>query len=234
MTRTSLPSRGSHGEEMTPPAAVIFDIGRVLFHWEPRLLYERLIPDADARDAFLREVVTTEWHFQHDAGRDFADTSAELIARHPHHRALIQAWSANFLDTIPGPVEGMPALVDDLHAAGVPLYAITNFSHEFFPPFRTREATTFDRFRGIVVSGDEKLVKPDAEIYRLALDRFGLDAAATVFIDDNKANVAGAAAVGLHALHFTDEPTLRRQLAALGLFDPSRPLPGDEAALPSG
>ena len=203
---------------MTSPTAVIFDIGRVLFRWEPHLLYQRLIADADAREAFLRDVVTTDWHFQHDAGRDFADTSAELIAQKPHHRDLIEAWSPNFLDTIPGPVDGMPALVDDLDGCRVPLYAITNFSHEFFPPFRQREAATFDRFRDIVVSGDEKLMKPDAAIYRLALTRFGLNAADAVFVDDSEANVAGAASVGLHALHFVDEPTLRRQLVGLGLL----------------
>ena len=204
---------------MSAPNVVIFDIGRVLYRWDPRFLYARLIPDEAALDAFLRDVVTHEWHFQHDAGRDFADTSAELIARFPAHRALIAAWAPHFLESVPGPVEGMPKLLDDLHAGGVPLYAITNFSHEFWPPFRAREAATFDRFRDIVVSGEEKLVKPDAAIYRLALDRFGLAAADAVFIDDNEANVAGAAAVGLHALHFTDEPTLRRQLTALGLLD---------------
>lgn len=205
------------------PTAVIFDIGRVLYDWDPRLLYRRLIPEAHALDAFLRDVVTSEWHFQHDAGRDFADTSAELIARFPGHRALIERWGPDFLHTIPGPVQDMPALVDDLHARGVPLYAITNFSHEFFPPFRAREAAMFDRFRGIVVSGDEKLLKPDAAIYTLALDRWGLDAGRTVFIDDNEANVAGAAAVGLLALHFTGEPKLRQELTALGLL--ARPHP---------
>jgi 2-haloacid dehalogenase len=203
---------------MTTPTAVIFDIGRVLYRWDPRFLYERLIPNDAALDAFLRDVVTVEWHFQHDAGRDFADTSAELIARHPHHRALIEAWSPRFLDTIPGAVEGMPELVDELHARGVPLYAITNFSHEFWPPFRAREAAMFDRFRDIIVSGEEKLVKPDSAIYALALQRFGLRAADAVFIDDNEANVTAAAKVGLHALHFTDEPTLRRQLTGLGLL----------------
>ena len=209
------------GVDAPRPSAVIFDIGRVLYHWEPRLLYAPLIPDAAERDAFLREVVTTDWHFQHDAGRDFADTSAELVAAHPHHAELIQAWGRDFLRTIPGPVEGMPALVEELHAAGVPLFAITNFSHEFFPPFRAREAGFFDRFRDIVVSGDEKLVKPDAAIYCLALARFGLRAEEAVFVDDSAANVAGAAAVGLHALHFTDEPTLRRQLTTLELLAPA-------------
>lgn len=202
---------------MTHPTAVIFDVGRVLYRWDPRFLYERLIPDADALDAFLREVVTTDWHFQHDAGRDFAETSAELIAAHPHHRALIEVWQDRFNDTIPGPVEGMPVLVGELHANGVPLYAITNFSHEFWPPFAAREAALFDRFRGIVVSGAEKLVKPDPAIYRLALDRFALDAAATVFVDDNADNVTAAAGVGLHALLFSDAMTLRRALAEAGL-----------------
>jgi 2-haloacid dehalogenase len=203
---------------MTLPTTVIFDIGRVLYRWDPRFLYERLIADRQALDAFLRDVVTTEWHFQHDAGRDFADTSAELIRQHPQHRDLIEAWAPQFLHTIPGPVEGMPELVDDLHARGVPLYAITNFSHEFWPSFRTREAAMFDRFRDIVVSGDEKLVKPDPAIYALALDRFGLRAGEAVFIDDNEANVAAAAEAGLHALHFVDAPTLRRALSDLALL----------------
>ena len=197
---------------------VIFDIGQVLYDWDPRFLYERLIPRGEALDAFLRDVVTREWHFQHDQGRSFADTSAELTARHPAHRDLIAAWGERFLDSIPGPMPDMPALVDDLDAAGVPLYAITNFSAEFFPAFRVREAAMFDRFRGIVVSGEEKMAKPDAAIYALALDRFGLRAQEAVFIDDNAANVEGARAVGLTALPFTDAATLRADLVALGLI----------------
>jgi 2-haloacid dehalogenase len=204
---------------MSPPTAVIFDVGRVLYRWDPRFLYERLIPSGEALDAFLRDVVTTDWHFQHDAGRDYAETSAELIAAWPEHRALIEAWGPRFGETIPGPVEGMPALVDELHARGVPLYAITNFSHEFWPPFRAREAAMFDRFRDIVVSGVEKLVKPDPAIYALALDRFGLEAGATVFVDDNTANVAAAAGAGLIAVHFVNEPSLRRELGRSGLLD---------------
>ncbi|WP_445194091.1 HAD family hydrolase [Sphingomonas sp. Tas61C01] len=200
------------------PTAVIFDVGRVLYDWSPRFLYERLIDDDRALDAFLRDVVTHDWHFQHDAGRSFADTSVELTREYPQHEALIAAWGPRFLESIGAPIRGMPALVDDLHAGGVPLYAITNFSGEFWPPFRARESAMFDRFRDIVVSGNEKLVKPDAAIYRLALDRFGLVAERTVFIDDNEANITGAAAVGLIALHFTDEPTLRRQLQDLGLL----------------
>lgn len=201
--------------------AVIFDIGNVLFHWDPRFLYERLIGDDRALEAFLADVVTVEWHFQHDAGRDFADTSAELTARFPHHAELIAAWGPRFNDSVGGPVAGMHELVEELDGRGVPLFSITNFSHEFFPPFRAQWARLFDRFGDVVVSGAERLVKPDAAIYRLALDRFGLIADEAVFIDDNAANVAGARAIGIRSIHFSDVAATRGELAALGLLSPA-------------
>lgn len=197
--------------------AVIFDVGRVLYDWDPRFLYRRLIDDEAALDAFLRDVVTTEWHFQHDAGRPFVETSAELIARFPEHAELIAAWRLRFNDSIGEPIPGMHDLVVELDAARVPLYAITNFSGEFWPAFRDKHAELFDRFRDIVVSGDEKVMKPDPAIYQLALDRFELSADEVVFIDDNLANVEGAEAVGLAAIHFVDARTLRRSLRELGL-----------------
>jgi len=198
--------------------AAIFDIGNVLFTWHPRFLYERLIGDDRALAAFLDEVLTLEWHFQHDEGRDFADTSAELIAQHPQHADLIAAWRPRFNESVGGPVPGMHDLVADLDSTGVPLFAITNFSHEFWPPFRAEWPQLFDRFRDVVVSGDEKLVKPDAAIYRLALARFGLEPHEAVFIDDNAANVAGAEALGIRSIHFTDVDATRRELAAAGLL----------------
>lgn len=200
------------------PSAVVFDVGNVLYAWNPRVLYERLIPEDRALDAFLRDVVSTDWHFQHDAGRPFAETSAELIAEHPHHADLIRRWGSHFIDSITGIMPGMRDLIDDLDAAGVPLYAITNFSGEFWAPFRAREADVFDRFRCIIVSGDEKLLKPDAAIYHLALDRFGLAAGQAVFVDDRADNVAGAEAVGMAGLLFTDAETLRADLSKLGVL----------------
>jgi 2-haloacid dehalogenase len=200
------------------PHAVIFDIGNVLFHWDPRFLYERLIEDDRALDAFVRDVVTHDWHFQHDAGRAFVDTSAELAALHPHHADLIAAWGPRFNESVGGPVEGMHAIVEALDSAGVPLFAITNFSHEFFPPFRAEWPDLFDRFQGIVVSGEERLVKPDPAIYALALGRFGLAPGEAVFVDDNPANVAAAQAMGVASHRFEDAPRFRDFLIAQGLL----------------
>jgi 2-haloacid dehalogenase len=201
--------------------AVVFDVGRVLVEWDPRYLYDKLIEDTDARDAFLRDVVTPEWHFQHDAGRPFAETSAELIAAHPRHRDLILAWETRFLETIPHHVPGMVDLVGELAANGVPLYAITNFSGEFWKPFVAREAALFAPFRDVVVSGDEKMMKPHPDIYRLALSRFGLDAGQGLFIDDREENVVAAQAEGFVGHHFRDAATLRAALAGYGLLTPA-------------
>ncbi|MBM3928843.1 MAG: HAD family phosphatase [Sphingomonadales bacterium] len=200
----------------TPPNTVIFDVGKVLYDWNPRFLYERLIPQGEALDAFLRDVLTMEWHFQHDAGRPFAETSVELVSKFPQHAEMIGHWGPRFLESIGAPIAGMHELVAELDDAGVPLFAITNFSGEFFPELRTRDAYLFDRFRDIVVSGDEKLVKPDPAIYRLALERFGLRPEEAVFVDDNAANVDSAAKLGIHAILFTDEAALRSELRGLG------------------
>jgi 2-haloacid dehalogenase len=198
--------------------AVVFDVGNVLYDWNPRYLHERLIGDDRALDAFLRDVVTKEWHFQHDEGRPFAETSAELIAAHPEHAELIAAWGPRFSEQIPDMLPGMREVVEELDASGVPLYAITNFSGEFWRPFRDREADIFDRFRDIVVSGDERLVKPDPAIYRLALDRFGVKAEDTLFIDDRADNVAAAQGVGMGAVVFTNAEMLRADLAQHGIL----------------
>ena len=198
--------------------AVVFDVGNVLYRWSPRALYERLIPEDRALDAFLETVVTNDWHFQHDAGRDFADTSAELIARFPEHRDLILQWAPRFNETITGPVEGMIELVEDLDSAGVPIFGITNFSHEFWPPFRAQEARLFDRFRDIVVSGDEKLAKPDPAIFHLARTRFGLAPGEGLFLDDRADNAEAATANGFVGHHFIDAQRARMAVAAAGLL----------------
>lgn len=203
---------------MGKPSAVIFDVGNVLFHWDPRYLYERLIEDGQALEAFLAQVVTREWHFQHDAGRPFAETSAELIAEYPEHAELISAWGPRFNDSVGPAVEGMTEIVAELDSAGVPLFAITNFSGEFWRAWVPQHRDLFGRFRDVVVSGDEKLVKPDPAIYDLALRRFGLTGPDAVFVDDSPANVEGARKAGIHALLFTNAADFRAELVRLGLL----------------
>lgn len=198
-------------------STVVFDVGRVLFEWDLRHLFAKLISDSEELDWFLAHVVTPEWHFQHDAGRPLADMTAELTAQYPHYGPLIEGYRTRFNETIPGPVPGSLDIVRDLAAQDVPLYAITNFGAEFWDMFRPTQPI-FDLFGDIVVSGVEKLAKPDPAIYALALQRFGLKPGEAIFIDDNHANVVSARANGFAAHHFTDAATLRSELAGLGLL----------------
>jgi 2-haloacid dehalogenase len=197
------------------PRAVIWDVGHVLYDWDPRYLYEKLIDDPARLDWFLANVVTRPWHFQHDAGRPFAETSAELIAAFPAERDLILAFGARWLETIPGPVPGSLALVEALAQARIPQFGITNFSGEFWDRFRPT-APIFDHFQDIIVSGHERLMKPAPAIYALAEQRFALAPADILFIDDNPANIAGAEAAGWRAHRFVDAEGAARALREAG------------------
>ena len=199
------------------PTTLVFDVGNVLYHWHPRHLYSKLIDDPERLDWFLANVVTLDWHFQHDLGRPLAETTAELAARHPEHADLIAAYDPRWLETIPGPIEGMIELVGEVAARGVPLYAITNFSGELWPRFRAT-APVFDAFAGILVSGDERLVKPDPAVYALANRRFGLAPGEAVFIDDREENVRAAEAAGMIGHHFAGAAGLRARLVNWGLL----------------
>lgn len=188
--------------------AVVFDVGRVLYQWELRHLFAKLIADPAELDWVLSHVLTEEWHFEHDAGRPLADMVAERSRLYPDHAHLIEAYATRFVETIPGPVAGMHDIVRQLAARGVPLFAITNFGAEFWDQFRPNEPL-FDLFADIVVSGAEKIVKPSPEIYALAARRFGHAPQRMLFIDDNIANVEAARALGWHAHLFIDAENLR-------------------------
>ena len=198
--------------------AVIFDLGGVLVDWDPRYLYRRLFNgDEAAMEHFLAHVCTPEWNREQDAGRPFAEAEAEAATRHPDMVNFIRAWARDFDEMIPRAIDGSVALLEELRERSVPLYALTNWSAETF----ARQPARFpflDWFDGIVVSGREKLIKPDPRIFRLLLDRYGIDATHAVFIDDVAANTAAAAALGMPGIHFTGADGVRRELAALSLL----------------
>lgn len=197
--------------------AVVFDVGRVLFQWQLGALFEKLIDDANELEWFLANVVTEEWHFEHDRGRALADMVPERIALFPDYEWHIRAYATRFNETVPGPVEGSHDLVRQLAANGVPLYCLTNFGDEFWDAFRPTQPI-FDLFEDIIVSGVEKVAKPDPRIYEIVEARSGRSGEALFFADDNPANIAAAQARGWHAHLFTDAAGLHAALAAAGLL----------------
>ncbi|MDD3371332.1 MAG: HAD family phosphatase [Alphaproteobacteria bacterium] len=204
-----------------PVANVLFDLGGVLIDWNPEYLYVKLIPDEGERRFFLTEICSQKWNERQDAGRLFAEAEAELIDKHPDKKDLIEAWRLRYDETMRGPIDGSVALLKDLCAACIPVYALTNWSSETFPAAQARfDFLTW--FRGIVVSGDEKIAKPDPRIYMLAVERFGLDPEETLYIDDKDYNVEAAKKLGFYGHCFTSPEKLKAELLELGLLKKER------------
>jgi 2-haloacid dehalogenase len=196
--------------------AVLFDLGKVLLDWNPRYYYERFFAgDAAALAHFLDEVVAPAWIVEMDRGLPIAEAIGARQRLYPQHAELIGRWREGWPEMLRGEISGTVEILEELGSRGRRLYALTNFSHETWPVARAR-FDFLERFEHVVVSGEVGLVKPDPRIYRLAIERCRLQPARTVFVDDVPANVEGARAEGLLAVHFTTPERLRADLVKLG------------------
>lgn len=197
---------------------ILFDLGNVVVDWQPLHLYKKIFKTEQEANAFCETICTMDWHIQHDLGVPMSQNAEHLIAKHPQYEAEIRAWRSRWLDMFVGYVEGMPALMARLEEARHPLYGLSNLSDEVADE-------TFDAFpmikilRDIVISGAEKCVKPDPEIYRIALQRMGNpDPGDVFFIDDRAENIEAAARLGMWGHVFTDAVSLERALVSEGFL----------------
>ena len=190
---------------------VVFDLGGVLIDWDPRHLYRQLFDDHEEMERFLQTVCTLEWHARHDAGRPMAEGVAELVERHPGLEPTIRAYVERWDEMFAGEMGETVEVLEELQARGVPLFAITNWPTETFPAARER-FSSLARFAGIVVSGAEGVAKPDPRLFRVLVDRHGVDPEATLFVDDTQRHLDAAAAMGFAVQRFTDAEALRHRL----------------------
>jgi 2-haloacid dehalogenase len=197
--------------------AVVFDIGGVLLDWDPRHLYRTVFDDDEAMERFLADVCSPAWHAPHDRGASTAASCAALAALHPDQADEIWAWLYRGEEMVAGELAGTVAVLHELTSAGVACYALSNMEAETFP-LRAARFDFFGQFTGVVISGQEKVAKPDREIFVLLLDRFGLDPATTLFIDDSIDNLRPAAELGMATVHFRSPQALRQALGSAGLL----------------
>lgn len=196
--------------------AVLFDLGNVLVRWDARAAL--VGPFGAARvEEFFTAVDFPMLNLRQDAGRPWSQAIAEV--EDPEHRTMLAHYVRNFADALPGPVPGSADVVDELIAAGIAVYGLTNWSAETFH-HAVPAAPAIGRLSDVLVSGQEGLVKPDPRIYRLAAARFGLDPAATLFVDDSVRNVEAARAEGFEAVLFTEAPALRDELTRRDVLRP--------------
>ncbi|MEM8950160.1 MAG: HAD family phosphatase [Pseudomonadota bacterium] len=201
---------------MSENPVIIFDLGAVLIDWNPRHLYRKLFDDEVEMERFLQEVCTPAWNAEQDRGRTWNEAINMLVAEHPDKIDLIKAYRDRWEEMLKGPILGTVDILERLDGEGHELHALTNWSAETFPTARERYGF-LERFRTILVSGDENLIKPDPAIFQLMLDRIGHPAERCLFIDDSAKNIKAAANLGFDAIHFSKPEQLRDDLAKRGL-----------------
>lgn len=194
---------------------IVFDLGGVLIDHDPRYLYRKLLPSENEVTAFLTDICHHEWNEMQDAGRSLSEATAERVSKFPDHAELIEAYYGRWEEMLNGAIEGTVKIFEDLRAQGKPIYGLSNFSAETYVTARKHYAF-LDWFEGIVVSGEDKLIKPDLRIYQLLLDRYGLKAEDLIFIDDRKDNIEAAQSLGITGIHFTSPEKLHQELNKRG------------------
>lgn len=182
---------------------IVFDLGGVLIDWNPRYVYQKIFNTTEAVEYFLNQICTTEWNELQDAGRTLSDATKLLQDAHPHYFTEIQIYYDKWEDMLGGVIQTTVDLLQDLHdSKNYKIYALTNWSAETFPIALTK-FKFLSLFEGILVSGEERLKKPDPAIFQLLIDRYDLIPDKTLFIDDNAKNIITAQNLGFNVVHFS-------------------------------
>ena len=195
---------------------IIFDFGGVLIDWNPEYLFRKEFANESDMNWFLENIWTPEWNIQQDAGRSLAEATEILQIEHPEHKEMIELYYGRWEEMLGGIIEDNVRVLDLLKEK-YPLYGLTNWSAETIPIAYSRY-DFFNYLEGIVVSGDEKLIKPDPKLYQVLLDRYRLKANESLFIDDNFHNIETARQMGFHTIHFTDNMDLEKVVKEMGVL----------------
>ncbi len=204
---------------MKPIEHIVFDVGRLLIHWDPELIYLDRIPDPDQRAQFLSSVCNAQWNLEQDRGRDWGKGEQLLIDTHPQHENDIRAYRQNWIKSIPYAYLDVADLFGTLIESGYDVTLLTNFNQHTFIEARNK-FSFLNKARGMTVSGEVQLVKPEPEIFQHHNRAWELDPQAVVFIDDSKANIDAARDAGWRTIHFAGlegAPALQRHLHRHGV-----------------
>jgi len=202
---------------MTQIRTIVFDLGGVLIDWNPRHLYREFFDQEDQMEWFLNNVCNASWNHQMDAGKSFEVGVKELSDQFPEHKPAITAYWERWIDMISGPIEETVDLLNQVAEKDFGLFALTNWSHETFPLVR-HEYDFFNHFQDILVSGEEKLAKPDPVFFQLMFERFKIEPESTLFIDDNAENVQTANKLRMHTVHFKEAVGLKKSFQEHGIL----------------
>lgn len=199
---------------------IIFDLGGVLIDWDPRKVYRTIFKTEKEIDWFFKNICTSDWNENQDAGYPIARATEELVAKHPEWEKEIRAFYGRWVEMLGGPIQETVDLFSQLRQNPAnKFYALTNWSAETFP-IALERFDFLEWFDGRLVSGEEKTRKPFPDFYLKLIDRFSIDPSKAVFIDDNLRNIKAGESLDLRGIHFTNAADLKIKLSELGLIQP--------------
>ncbi len=192
--------------------AIVFDLGGVLIHWDPRLVYRQIFNTEEEMDWFFEHICTFEWNEEQDAGRSLREATQTKILEYPQWAEHIKAYYGRWEEMLGGSIEQSVSLLNKIKTdQKYRLLALTNWSSETFP-IALERYEFLQWFEGIVVSGEEFTRKPFPEIYKILFDRYQVNPSSAIFIDDNKRNVQAAQRLGMQVIHFKSPLQLEQEL----------------------
>jgi len=189
----------------------LFDLGGVFFDWDPNHFYKDVFENIEEREFFLAEVCNDQWNVQQDAGRSIAEAELELIPKFPHYEKEIKMYYKNHRKMIRGVFEESVDILKKLKDKNYDCYVLSNWSAETFAGM-IDDYPFLKLFDGLLISGEDKLIKPDHAIYQLARDRFNLNPEETVFIDDKRENIEAAKGLDFKTIHLTDPKNIEKEI----------------------
>ena len=193
---------------------IVLDFGNVLVDWNPHYLYDDVFDDKARADWFLQNICTAEWNARLDAGASFREEVVQLQRKYPQWAREIELYDTAWWRMMRGSIPGMFELVSSIKEAGCSVYGLSNWNEHKFHDYVQLAYPVFELLDGIVLSGEEKVNKPDEKIYRILLERYNLKAGECLFIDDNPANTAAAGRLGFHTIVFTSAEVLKKELVS--------------------
>lgn len=196
---------------------IVFDFGGVLIDWNPHYLYRQIFDEEQDMLWFLENVCTPEWNLELDKGYPFHKAVSELQQKYPEYKGPIKAYHEQWHEMLGGEISDSVKILNDLQSRNYPVYGLTNWSSETYP-IAYKNYDFLKSLDGIVVSGEEKMVKPDPKLFRVLIERYHIKPEESLFIDDKKENVEGARQLGFLGIPFTSPGDLRRQLKTLQIL----------------
>ena len=189
----------------------LFDLGGVFFDWDPKYFFTKIISDKDEMDFFLTKVCNDEWNLAQDSGRTIEDGEKDIIRKFPQYENLIKLYYPNHRKMIKGTFQSSIDILMKLKQDSYECFVLSNWSSETFVDI-PKEFKFMNNFDGLLISGEDKLVKPDPKIYLLAIDRFNLDPQNTVFVDDKLININAAIKLGFKTIHLTNPNIIEEEI----------------------